>query len=87
VAAPLDVAGQIRVDLFANTDPATDPAGSYYTVQEVIFGQPTRTYRVIIPHNLGSPLGLALLAEAYPSTLTALSGYGGGGYGITGYGV
>jgi hypothetical protein len=26
------------------------------------------------------------LAAAYPSVLTVLSGYGGGGYGTTGYG-
>jgi hypothetical protein len=61
VAAALDVAGQISVTLFANTDPATDPAGSYYTVLEVILGQPTRTYRVAVPHDAGSTIDLATL--------------------------
>lgn len=61
VAAALDTVGQITVDLFANTDPATAPAGSYYTVREVIVGQPTRTYRVVIPHNAGSTIDLSTL--------------------------
>jgi hypothetical protein len=94
VAVALDIDGVLTVDLFANTDPGTTPTGSYYTVREVILGQPTRTYRVIIPHDLGSPLDLALMASVYPSVLTGLSvGYGlgyGTGYGLgygTGYGT
>jgi len=79
VAAPLNVAGQITVDLFANTDPATAPAGSYYTVREDISGQPTRTYTVIIPHNIGSTVDL--------SGLGGTSGYGTSGYGLGGYGL
>ena len=61
VAAVLDTVGQISVDLFANTDPATTPASSYYTVLEVIFGQPTRSYRVRVPHDAGSTIDLATL--------------------------
>jgi len=86
VTTALDVDGRISVVLFANTDPATDPAGSYYVVREDIAGQPRRTYRMIVPHDVGSPLDLSGLAGAYPSVLTVTGGYGGGGYGTTGYG-
>ena len=86
VTARLDVDGILSIQLAANTDPATLPsADSYYLVQEVVGGA-SRSYYVQIPHNLGSPLDLAALAAAYPSVPTALVGYGGGGYGITGYG-
>jgi hypothetical protein len=62
VAAPLNVAGQITIDLFANSDPATVPADSNYLVREVIVGQPTRSYRVVIPHDAGSSLDLSTLS-------------------------
>lgn len=61
VAVALNVAGAISVDLFANTDPATAPAGSYYTVREVIVGQPQRSYRVRVPHDAGSTIDLSTL--------------------------
>lgn len=61
VAAPLNEAGQISINLFANTDPATVPANSYYTVREQILGQPQRSYRVRIPHDAGSSLDLSTL--------------------------
>lgn len=79
VAVPLDVNGVITVDLFANTDPATEPTGSYYTVREVIVGQPVRTYTVTIRHDIGSSLDLSGLGGA--------SGYGTSGYGLGGYGL
>lgn len=59
VAAALDVTGVISIDLAANTDPGTSPTGSHYTVREDIFGQPRRTYQVIIPHDAGSPIELS----------------------------
>lgn len=86
VTTPLGVGGKISVALFANTDLATLPAGSYYTVREDVAGQPRRSYRVIVPHNVGSPLDLTALAEAYPSVFTGLTGYGLSGYGTSGYG-
>lgn len=61
VAATLDVAGAIVIDLVANTDFATAPTGSYYTVSEEIFGQPRRSYRVRVPHDQGPALDLAAL--------------------------
>lgn len=61
VAAPLNVAGAISIDLVANTDSATAPAGSYYTVREEIFGQPSRSYRVRVPHDQGSAIDLSTL--------------------------
>jgi hypothetical protein len=61
VTAALDIDGVITVDLFANTDPATEPSGSYYTVREVIFGQPVRAYRVAIPHDAGPTVDLSTL--------------------------
>lgn len=79
VAARLDTTGQITVDLVANTDPATAPAGSYYTVRENIVGQPTRTYTVIIPHSAGSLVDLSGLGGTF--------GYGTSGYGVSGYGL
>lgn len=85
VAAALDVNGRIVASLAANTDLATVPAGSYYTVREEIVGQPVRSYRVIVPHAFGALVDLGALAEAYPSTL--LGGYGLGGYGTSEYGV
>jgi hypothetical protein len=86
VSAPLSAAGRIAVSLAANTDPATGPSGSYYTVREDIVGQPARSYRVVVPHNLGPIVDLAALAAIYPAVaLTA--GYGVGGYGSSRYGV
>lgn len=79
VAAPLDVFGAITIDLVANTDFDTTPTGSYYTVREDIVGQPRRTYTVIIPHNIGSPVDL--------SGLGGTTGYGTSGYGLGGYGL
>jgi hypothetical protein len=79
VTVALDVAGVITVDLFANTDPATVPAGSYYTVREDIVGQPRRTYTVIIPHDFSSTIDL--------SGLVGAGGYGTSGYGTSGYGL
>lgn len=59
VVATLDVDGVIAIDLVANTDPGTAPAGSHYTVREDIRGQLRRTYRVVIPHGAGSPIELS----------------------------
>jgi hypothetical protein len=55
---PLDSAGVAQVTLAANTDPATLPADTTYTVREVISGQPERTYQVTVPHNLGPAVSL-----------------------------
>jgi hypothetical protein len=67
VVARLDVDGLLGIELAANTDPATAPAGSYYLVKEVIGGA-TRSYYVQIPHNLGASLDLATL-----DTITAVT--------------
>lgn len=61
IATPLDPDGKISVSLVANTDPATAPTGSYYTVREEILGQPRRSYRVRIPHDAGSAIDLSTL--------------------------
>lgn len=65
VAAPcpavLDVEGEISISLAANTDPDTTPTDSYYTVREVIIGQPERSYTKVIPYNAGLVLDLAAL--------------------------
>lgn len=61
VYAPLNEDGQISISLVANTDPATTPAGSAYTVREEIADQPPRTYPVTVPHNAGSPIDLSTL--------------------------
>jgi hypothetical protein len=58
VVATLDVAGKISISLAANTDPGTVPAGSYYTVAEVIVGQARRSYRIYIPYDAGPVLDL-----------------------------
>lgn len=59
--AALDSIGRISIDLVANTDPGTAPAGSYYTVREVILGQPERSYKVRVPINAGLSVDLATL--------------------------
>ncbi len=61
VGAPLDSIGRVSLSLAANTDPATVPPGSYYTVREEIVGQPDRTYKVAIPHNAGPTVDLSTL--------------------------
>jgi len=86
VAARLDAAGAITVDLIANTDLATTPTGSWYVVREEISGQPVRSYRMIVPHGMGSFLDLTALEEAYPAVFTGGSGYGSSTYGTSGYG-
>jgi hypothetical protein len=58
VTAALDAAGVITIALAANTDPATVPADSYYTVAEDIVGQARRSYRIYVPHNAGPVLDL-----------------------------
>lgn len=62
VAARLDALGAIAIALAANTDPGTSPGGTYYTVLEVIDGQPDRTYEVTIPYNQGSTIDLSTLS-------------------------
>lgn len=61
VPAALDAVGRIAIDLVANTDPGTTPAGSHYTVREAIIGQSERSYRVVIPYNAGSTIDLSTL--------------------------
>lgn len=61
VAAALDVDGRISVALAANTDPGTQPSGSYYAVREEIIGQPQRAYRVRVPHDAGPAIDLSTL--------------------------
>lgn len=60
VSRALNIDGVLNIDLAANTDPATAPTGTFYTVVEDINGA-SRTYTVIVPHNLGSPVSLATL--------------------------
>jgi hypothetical protein len=60
VVARLDVDGLLGIDLAANTDPATVPAGSYYLVHEVI-SEVSRSYYVQIRHDIGSTVDLATL--------------------------
>jgi hypothetical protein len=83
VAAPLDAAGRISVDLATNTDSDTTPAGSYYTVREEITGQPVRSYQITIPSDTaGFSVALGHLEDPVVG-----SGYGIGSYGLSGYGV
>lgn len=44
--------GELSVELYANTDPTTSPAGSYYTVQFDLDEYPPQpTLRIVVPHN------------------------------------
>lgn len=61
VARALNIDGILTILLAANTDPATDPPGTEYTVDEAISGV-TRSYPVTIPHNAGSTIDLSTLA-------------------------
>ena len=60
----VDVDGHLTIDLAANTDTGTTPAGVTYKVAELLNGT-TRIYYVSIPHDQGSTLDL--------STLTAVT--------------
>lgn len=64
VAAPvvgtLDVDGLLSIDLAANTDPATLPIGVSYLVKEVVGGA-SRSYYVVIRHDIGSTVDLSTL--------------------------
>jgi len=61
VIRTLNVDGVLVIDLVANTDPGTVPAGTNYLVEEAINGI-VRSYTVIIPHNAGSTINLSTLA-------------------------
>lgn len=63
VPATLNDLGQISISLAANNDPDTTPAGSHYQVREVIAGQPERTYKVVIPCDIGPTVDLSILPE------------------------
>ena len=56
----LDSAGAFSVPLLSNTDPAVQPAGSYYVVSEAVNGR-RREYAVIVPHDEGTTLALSSL--------------------------
>lgn len=56
----LDNTGAFSVPLLANTDPAVQPAGSYYVVCEAVNGR-RRAYAVIVPHDEGGTLPLSSL--------------------------
>lgn len=64
VAAPvsraLNIDGVLLIDLAANTDPATLPANTFYTVLEDINGA-TRSYTVVVPHSAGATVSLTTL--------------------------
>ena len=67
VTERLNVDGLLTVELAANTDPTTQPAGAAYLVEESIGApgeQATRRYYVQIPHDQGSTLTLSSLASA-----------------------
>jgi hypothetical protein len=73
IAAPewaaLNKNGVLSIVLAANNDPSTTPVGTTYRVQEVLTGQDTRSYDVIIPYNAASAtVDLSTLA---PVTTTA----------------
>jgi hypothetical protein len=80
-SAALDETGTIAISLVANTDPGTTPADSYYTVREEIDGQPTRTYTMVIPHNVGPVLDLSGITAPSPT------GSMGPGFGSTLFGA
>lgn len=61
VTQRLDIDGILTIQLDANTDPATQPSGAAYLVEESIGGA-TRKYYVTIPHDQGSTLDLSTLA-------------------------
>ena len=63
VTERLNVDGLLTIDLAANTDPATLPAGTTYLVEEDIGGA-RRSYYVEIPHDQGAALDLSTLASA-----------------------
>lgn len=65
--ATLDRLGVLSISLYANTDPGTAPAGTYYTVAEEITGQPARTYSVAVPHNAGGTVDLGTLGTLAPA--------------------
>lgn len=62
VVARLDVDGMLSIELAANTDPATLPAGTAYLVEENIGGA-IRSYYVTVPHDQGSAVDLSTLAS------------------------
>lgn len=61
VSAVLDGEGLLSISLAANNDPATFPPATYYTVREEILGQPSRSYKVVVPFNAGPALDLSTL--------------------------
>ncbi|MBV9919992.1 MAG: hypothetical protein JOY78_03930 [Pseudonocardia sp.] len=65
VTERLNIDGQLRIDLAANTDPDTLPAGVTYLVEEDIGGA-HRSYRVSIPHDQGASLPLYSIAQVSP---------------------
>lgn len=67
VTERLNVDGMLIVELAANTDPTTQPAGAAYLVEESIGTagrEATRRYYVQIPHDQGSTVALSSLASA-----------------------
>lgn len=61
VTRRLNIDGVLIIDLVANTDPGTAPAGTHYLVEEAINGV-SRSYTVTIPHNAGSTIDLSTLS-------------------------
>lgn len=61
VVARLNSGGAISITLDANTDPATEPSGTAYKVDELINGIP-RSYTVRVPHDQGGSVTLSSLA-------------------------
>jgi hypothetical protein len=74
VRAVLDTAGVLTISLAANTDPATDPTGVSYLVEEFIAGATTRRYYVQIPHAAGAVVDLATLPALTTAPTTAQRG-------------
>ncbi len=67
-----DTNGQGSVNLLANDDPTTLPAGTGYRVAERIDGSPDQDYIVIVPHNApGGTVDLDTLGRASATALYA----------------
>lgn len=64
ITAALDATGKISVELQANDDTATSPAGSTYTVTERITTAPVREYSIVVPHT--APTGTVDLSTLMP---------------------
>jgi hypothetical protein len=63
VTGRLSGSGVLSIDLMANTDSGTAPAGSTYRVVELI-NDVARSYSIQVPHNGSPPLTLYSLIQA-----------------------